>query len=133
MKKLIKIFVKVAVLTAAILCFAQLLVGVTQAYRQSDAITELQTWRAIHQKDDDKQFMQIADLASKFEVKALENATDIANLKTEMSAIKAEVSGISNRLWLVLVAVFAQLLNVLCSFIFDNRSRKCEPVDASEE
>lgn len=80
-------------------------------------IAGLQEWKKVHQTADDDQFRQIQDLNLRLTSEVVKTTAELSALKVQSVNMDNEIRSISNRVWAMLVAILAQLLNVVWGLV----------------
>lgn len=89
-----------------------------------DRLTALSTWRESHQKADDEQFKEIADLTKEFALTSIDREKRLAKLETQYSAMRSDLDSFSNKLWVVILGILAQLADTIRRHIVKDSGRK---------
>jgi uncharacterized protein YqgC (DUF456 family) len=113
--KMIGIFVVILSVTTLILFGA--IFYRTIAQTQSEKVVSLLTWKEIHQKVDDDQNQQIVNINKLLLEVVVSNEARLTKLESLNTVMKEDISSISGRLWALVIAVVAQLLNLLWNFM----------------
>lgn len=121
--------VLIVMMAAVVFVLSQFTIPGTAAMRvvlgqtTGEKIAAFQEWKSVHQLADDGQFVQLRDLNVRLTSEVVKTATDLAALKAQAGSLDSEVRSISNRVWAMLVAVLAQLLNVVWGFVQEKLKR----------
>ncbi len=92
-----------------------------------DQIASLSEWRASHQRDDDKQFRELADLSARIAQQNLENEKRLTTLEMEYVATRRELDSFSARLWALVLGICLQLASAAWGYVkqkADSRGRR---------
>lgn len=108
-----------------LVCLAPFVLALQQSPRIEQNVTELKTWRLIHQAVDDAQGRQIIDLTAALADMRARDSERLARLEAQTAALSADLGSLSNRVWALLVAVFIQIVGVVAPRV-KQFSRKSE-------
>jgi hypothetical protein len=102
--------ITIILLLAIFAVFAPVVAAITQT--DGNTVASLQAWKERHQADDDRQFSEIASLSKQLTAITLDREARITKLETEYLATSAKLASVDDRLWVLILGVGAQLLNL---------------------
>ncbi len=82
----------------------------------------LWVWKEQHQAADNQQFADIAALSKKLVEADLKNEARLTRLETEYSAVRADLDGLTSKIWYLIVGVVLQLIGMVYRVLTERRA-----------